>query len=112
MLAATPETVHQRLDADIVAVRAVVDALAHLARDVLRSEVMGHEVSFPLPVRLTHAGERQTVLYGIRAGETEVRRGGDSPPRRSVYFFPPPACPVQRGHIRFDIEASFGVACW
>jgi hypothetical protein len=31
MLAAASETVHQRLDADIVAVRAVLDAFAHLA---------------------------------------------------------------------------------
>src|SRR5918996_2705414 len=45
MRAAPSETVHQRLDADVVAVRAVVDALAHLARDVLRPEVVGHEKS-------------------------------------------------------------------
>jgi hypothetical protein len=43
VLAAAPEAVRERLHADVVTVRAVLDAFLHLARNVLGTEVMGHE---------------------------------------------------------------------
>lgn len=42
MLAAASETVDHRLQADVVAVRAVLDALVHLSRDVLGLEMVRH----------------------------------------------------------------------
>src|SRR5918996_590838 len=62
VLAAPPKAVHQRLHAYVVAVRAVLDALAHLVRDVLGPEMVGHEKP-PLcdARRLTRSRESKTA---------------------------------------------------